>query len=545
MHPKFKILSSDKIPEYWIYIIPSIFILIAGLTFWDYGITWDEYVQNIYGNYTLNYYLSGGRDSSAVTYRNLSYYGPFFETITAMCIKIFPNYPYEVRHAVIALCSAVTLLITGLYSKEFKKKSVIIFAPLILLLMPRFYGHSFNNSKDIPFACFFICSIYSIIKLIAYRKFSWKQIITCSLLIGITLSIRIGGILLYFFLISGILINYILLYTGTGRSKIIKKIKKTLLCKTSIVLFSVIIGSWLIMVLFWPAAHKHPFTHPVNAFNIARKFPQEYPVRFGGKIILNTKLPFYYLLQYFIMTTPLFILVMIPVGIYSIFSKYLLSKKKKLIIPAIMLLLWFCFPITYVTITHPPLYDGLRHFLFLLPAAAILAALGIDEILSGIKNKRLQGLVYSCFILLTFLPLKDMILLHPYQMTYFNEAFGGVKQCWKKYETDYWTSSYKEAVEWVNKYASNYPSEKFTVLVAASSNNFICAEYYAADNVKLFRVWTGEEKLPENFLFFIGTTRDNMHLAFPYLPVVRIIGREGATFTVIKANCRIPQTKQK
>jgi hypothetical protein len=38
------------------------------------------------------------------------------------------------------------------------------------------------------------------------------------------------------------------------------------------------------------------------------------------------------------------------------------------------------FPLAYTMLTRPPAYNGLRHFTFILPPLAVLAALGLDAL---------------------------------------------------------------------------------------------------------------------------------------------------------------------
>src|SRR5262245_40941074 len=67
-------------------------------TFHDYGVSWDERVQNTYGLHLLSYYLTGFRDQSAFHYINLRYYGGAFDLIAAVINTISPFGEYETRH---------------------------------------------------------------------------------------------------------------------------------------------------------------------------------------------------------------------------------------------------------------------------------------------------------------------------------------------------------------------------------------------------------------------------------------------------------------
>ena len=520
--------------KYFIWFIVSLLLIVILFSFTSYGITWDEYVQNNYGNYVLNYYLSGFKDLRALNYRNLIFYGPGFELFASIFTRFFPKYPFEVRHLIIALSGLLTVIAVWYYTKQMKGVILQVLAPVILIMLPRFYGHMFNNSKDIPFACLFALSMVAIAHLLSKEKLTWINVLFCGFAIGITLSIRIGGLLLYVFLIVTLILRYTAMFIIERQSASHSCFKREIV-DTVVKLCSIIFLSWFIMVILWPAALLHPFSHPIDSFMVAKKFPQFYPVRFNGRLILNNKLPFYYLHKYFLITTPVFILLMLPFGIINLIKKCF-SKEIKDITTSILLLLWLFFPVLYVTVANPPLYDGIRHFMFLFPAIAIISAVGIEHLLSYIKNIRLYLYLLILGFILILLPLKDMIKLHPYQMTYFNAISGGVNANYKKYETDYWTASYKEAIEWINRWAEKNTEKKIVVIVAASSNNFLCAKYYASPQLKLYRVWTGKEFIPNQFFFFVGTTRDNMDSAFSYLPVIHRIGRDKAYFSVIKVN---------
>ena len=45
--------------------------------------------------------------------------------------------------------------------------------------------------------------------------------------------------------------------------------------------------------------------------------------------------------------------------------------------------------------------------------------------------------------------LYSMISMHPYQYSYFNPLFGGIKKAYGNFETDYWMLSVKEASNWL------------------------------------------------------------------------------------------------
>ena len=64
-------------------LVLAVLALLIFATFADYGVSWDEQVQNTYGLHLLSYYLPAFQDQSAFHYINLRYYGGAFDLIAA------------------------------------------------------------------------------------------------------------------------------------------------------------------------------------------------------------------------------------------------------------------------------------------------------------------------------------------------------------------------------------------------------------------------------------------------------------------------------
>ena len=101
------------------------------------------------------------------------------------------------------------------------------------------------------------------------------------------------------------------------------------------------------------------------------------------------------------------------------------------------------------------MYDGIRHFLVVLPPLAILIGFTIWQIglfwqKSAWKNYLFK--VYFVLILAGYLQiLFTDIQLHPYQIVYFNQLTGGIKGAYYQFDLDYWGQSLKEAAQWINQ----------------------------------------------------------------------------------------------
>jgi hypothetical protein len=142
-------------------------LLLIGLSFGT-GINADDKFQVDYSQKLVNYYGTFGQDSSAlkVPDGNMHLYGGFFEVVTGFANKGLGFQPgslayHHVRHLSSAILGWVAMLCVGLMAIRLAGWRAGIFAFLIILCSPRFFGDSLMNPKDIPFAAGYIMAIYN------------------------------------------------------------------------------------------------------------------------------------------------------------------------------------------------------------------------------------------------------------------------------------------------------------------------------------------------------------------------------------------------
>ena len=509
-------------------------LVLALFTYDEFGITWDESVQSHYGELVLDYFQSGLTDVRCNNFLNLKFYGPMFELACAMAYQWTPEIKFEIRHLCIAITGLLTLPALIKFSQLFRDPLVPIFAPLALTMLPRFIGHSFNNSKDIPFACFFVWAMYSIARLITGTDRSSRQWLYCGIAIGLALGIRIGGIILYvFFLLS-------LAFIGLANLTEYKTLKFS---RTAWIWLNgaafVFILSWMVMVILWPWAHQNLVVNPLKAFMESANFQFQRSLVFEGERVLSTELPWYYLFKYLLITIPSALLVFTVLGVILSIRIQIKRFHSSEAVVSFITQIWLFVPLVYFVIQRPNIYDGMRHFLFILPAVAVFIGVASANIYRILKAY-VPSQVSFCLILFSILlPAKDIVALHPYQMTYFNSLAGGLEQASRDYETDYWLSSYKEAAQWIVQHTAATGANRTQVLLAANNNSRVCADYYLSEgkNIQSHTIFKSgiPGRLPDKFDYYIATTRYGLNGNFPDTPVIHTIGRDNAIFTVIKS----------
>ena len=513
----------------WLVVV--LFAVVALATFRDYGVTWDEQVQAEYGELVLDYFGSGFRDQSCNEYKNLFLYGPVFESACAIVYGVLGRAKYEVRHLLIGVCAVLTVLGVYLMGRRWPQRYTGVFAAVLLLMLPRFYGHAFNNSKDIPFACAFVWAMYAMTRLLSARGLAWPAFLWCGGAVGLALAVRAGGFLLFAFLAFGALLVGAQ-WLGARRREVGAATWRAFGRRAAGLVFA----AWLVMVVFWPWMHQNPVWRPIQAFLEMTRFSSSYPVLFAGETIESSALPRRYLLQYLLITTPPVVALFFVAGLGALLCFRRPDFRSPAGVPVAMTLLWFFFPIVYVAAKRPNIYDGVRHFLFILPALALIAGAGAAFVQDRLRLLLGRPAIATIVVLgLALVPVKELAALHPYQSTYFNVLAGGLAGASGRYETDYWAASYKEAAEWVNEQPSTRPDGKIVLLLAANANSRVCAEHYLAPNVETHLIWTGKESIPRDFDYLLATSRYGVDgLFFPSLPRAHVIGRQGATFCVVK-----------
>ncbi len=503
-------------------------IVTGALSVGDYGLPWDDTVQARYGELSLQYFTSGFEDSSCNDYLNLRYYGPLFEMVMAAAYASVPAWRIEIRHAGIAIAAFLTLVGVALYARSFHDPLMPLFSLLALITMPRFFGHAFNNSKDIPFACFFVWSMVALVYFYRANMPVYRRACLCGFAFGLAMSIRVGGVMIpVLFVVTG------LMYLVGNRREIDNA---TYVRRWLLSLCVVCSLAWTVMVTFWPWAHESPILNPWRSLKMSADFAATHEVLFEGRRLASTSLPRYYIPKYLMITVPVSHIILAVVGmIAAITAARGVTRRHKhgdqyVHIPT---LLWITVPLLYAVSMKPNVYDGMRHFLFLLPATAVLTATGAVWILRRCKRGRLRHVVRVGLIALLLAPAVDLVRLHPYQSTYFNCLAGGLGSASEDYETDYWITSYKEAAEWVNAELSGSGG---TILLAANQNSRACAEAFLEPNIISHAMFkTGiSGRLPAGIDYYVATTRYQLNANFPDAPVVHTIGRDKAVFTVIK-----------
>jgi hypothetical protein len=512
------------------------FVLVV-LTYRDYGITWDEGMQSRYGEQAVEYFRRGFVEPEKMNRSVIRYCGPLFELIPALVYQVGDFARYETRHLVLALIALLIIPGLALYARLSGDSWIPVYAVIALMMMPRFYGHMFNNSKDVPFALTAVWFMWATGRMMVEADLRWRRFILLGVTLGLVLCARPGGLPL----VAGIALGGVVIAVVQRRPRL-PRLHDPLPMRASATLgLKVLVAlliAWALMVAPWPWAHGHVLTHPIKAMRAAADFPVLVDMRFEGQTIRSDHLPARYLPEYLLITVPPSLLALAAVGLACAVRRQVAEFRRPRSLFYGLTEVWLFGPIVAFVILRPRAYDGMRHFLFILPALAVLAGVGAAGVVALARRWRLKLVAWIVVGAALLAPLVSMVRLHPYQSTYFNFLVGGVSGAQGRYETDYWVASYREAMLWINAQAERRPGQRCHVLIGGNPSLGEAASYYAADNVTT--AFTGTPpytaELPADADYYLATTRFGAAYLYPDSPIVHTVGRRDAVFTVIKAH---------
>src|SRR5438094_10113688 len=222
--------------------------LVAGLTFRDYGLGWDDYTHAEYADLLLRMYGSGFKDTGALSFANLYMYGGGFDMVAAMLHKVIPLELFETRRLVGAIVGVIGLAVTWRLGRRVGGPLAGLATLLLLALCPIFYGHMFMNPKDAPFAVAMVILMMGLVRLTEeYPQPSARTILIVGLGAGLSIGSRIlGGLALLY-----AVIGFIPLFLEELRTEGVRESARRFAHVVYILLPGLVLG-YLVMGLIWP-----------------------------------------------------------------------------------------------------------------------------------------------------------------------------------------------------------------------------------------------------------------------------------------------------
>ena len=418
--------------------------LVAGLTFRDYGLGWDDYTHAEYADLLLRMYGSGFKDTGALSFANLYMYGGGFDMAAALLHKVIPLELFETRRLLGAVVGVIGLAVTWRLARRVGGPLAGIATLLLLALCPTFYGHMFMNPKDAPFAVSMVILILGLVRLAEeYPSPSPRTILIVGLGAGLSIGCRVLGGLALIYAVVGFVPLLIEEYRTQGAREAAHRFAHVVY-----VLLPGLVFGYLLMGLVWPWSIMEP-GHPFQALTyFSHFFEKPWKEMFDGALVSVPDMPWSYLPTLFALQLPEVLLALLFAGIVGTFmslSRADVPARRKTIL--LMLTLAATLPLVIAMVKRPALYNGIRHFVFVIPPMTVLAGVAFGWGMNWLKENRRswQPAALAVFAFGLLLPLSEMFRLHPYEYTHFNHIAGTVRTADNFFMLDYWGLALKQA----------------------------------------------------------------------------------------------------
>ena len=418
--------------------------IIAGLTFRDYGLGWDDYTHAEYADLLLRMYGSGFKDTGALSFANLYMYGGGFDMAAALLHKVIPLELFETRRLLGAIVGVIGLAVTWRLGRRVGGPLAGLAALLLLVLCPTFYGHMFMNPKDAPFAVAMVILMLGLVRLAEeYPEPSPRTILIVGLGAGLSIGSRILGGLALVYALAG----FVPLFVEEIRTHSARHAAQRFLHVVYVLMPGLILG-YLVMGLIWPWSIMEP-DNPFQALTyFSHFFEKPWKEMFDGALVSVPDMPWSYLPTLFALQLPevlLGLLIAGVVGTLMLLPRHDVAARRKTIL--LMLTAAATLPLLIAMVKRPALYNGIRHFIFVIPPMAVLAGTAFAWTMNwlGETRRSWQPAAVALFAFGLLLPLAEMIRLHPYQYTHFNYIAGTVRAADDRFMLDYWGLALKQA----------------------------------------------------------------------------------------------------
>ena len=527
-----------KILEKPIIILITVNILIGLFIFRDFGLTWDEPYFYSYGDalgyaYSPKEWFSGNFD----LYNSYGASGDDHKTRGPAYLFLARNFVSAVEalssdsasawHLVNFLFFQLGVYFLYRLSKRWMSKPAAFFASAFFAYQPLLWGHAFINPKDPPFLTFFLaamCFGFEMVDVLSQNtKGATKKILAASFFLGIATSIRVIGPL------AGLLVFAYFLS------------KRELVRNSSAWRSLILYGFAALAVMFatWPYLWDDPLWNFIDVFRFMSDNPTHLNVLFAGNVYNAGELPRRYLPFMLVstLTEPTWVLFVIGFvhGYWTLIKKRLADHEayRSQIVSLTLAFSPALILGAYVLIRQPAMYDGIRHFLFILPSIFIFIGFGFQFILDQIKLPVMsRGWLFTGIGILLILPGPIGITkLHPYEYTYYNSFVGGTDGVFRNYETEYWLTCYKDAMEQLKD------------TIESPINLFVfrepyVASYYVNADISMYSLRKQRDmmQLGDYILISTRTNEDEELYQYEDAPIFLEVKKNNALFCVVKQN---------
>lgn len=447
--------------------------LVSGVaTLHHYGLAWDEGLGNLFfGERYLHYfltfqqkYLDFQADLAGLAgkplhlflspYHNTPWeFPPLADTLSAAGMYFFSYSlkwlnPVDGFHLFTVLLASLFLWALYRFAEPRLGKVAAFSAVLLLAAFPRFWADMHFNVKDVPEAVFFGLVIMAFWGW--YSRPRWPSAVGTGLLWGCALAVKANAAFLPAILLAAVL------PLSTDRRTLGAFLTHFRRCWHHYLLMAA--AGLGLYILSWPYLYANPVSGLKQYWG--------YILSQGGR----SGSAFFNLdpIRQAVTTMPEIMLLLAAAGTVLVFRKAWTGK------PTVwrLILLWALVPITRASAPYTVNFDGIRHFLEFVPAACLMAGYAAGQAVdwagrrAGIPGRLAAAGALAVIAAANLIPVH--LAYTPYQYLYYNILTGGLSGARDRFlgsqASDYWASSYRQGMQWLNQNAP--PGSYLQALVA-------------------------------------------------------------------------------
>lgn len=422
-------------------VVPVAFLAASLRNVHDYGETSDEAYDLMIGRFYVEEYPRTGLARIDDFLDDLQQnYGPFWDVIAvrsgdALLRRGWVKDPTTAYHVPVVVASTLLLGTVFLLGASACGPGCGIAAQLALLLMPQFVGHSQNNQKDQPVALFFAVAMLAF--LLARRRWSLRWWLLAGCLAGAAFAVKINAI-------------FALPIAGLWSLPSLLRAPRRLL--PWLLRFGVASAAAAgTVLLLWPRYRVHPVSSLLTTIRAFRDHPFNELVFYMGQHTPAREVPWHFPFVMLGVNTPLVHLLLALVAL-AVLAGLLARRRLDEAEPLLLAALWLFVPIAVQVASRAPRCDGVRHYLYVLPALGLLSGAGAVRLWRWADERSLgpRSVRAVAFALPALLLLQTLVAYHPYQVVFFNRLAGGPSGARERFELDYSGTSLLEASRWID-----------------------------------------------------------------------------------------------
>ncbi|HTX21670.1 MAG TPA: glycosyltransferase family 39 protein [Candidatus Aquilonibacter sp.] len=369
----------------------------------------------------------------------LNNHPPFYATcnygVSSFLVKYFGWQPIPAGHFLNLLTASAGLVVIFLLGRLLFNPVVGLAAEMFMVLFPRFIAHAQFNAKDVPVMVLGTLALWLLN--LADRRGQTRYWILAGLGVAVATTTKLDGL----FVLPIFLIPWL---TKSLRSDhwFPDLLKMEWFLYTSV----------FFIFLLWPEL----WLDPLHLFHSIAAFAGEFrttELPYLGHMYPMNQVPWHYIPVHLIVVTPLLLLAAGVVG--AVWSLRNLFTRRNAFEHG---LLWCWILIPVLPRMWPGIirYDGMRHVFLMVPAMAILAGFGVDQLLARWKNHASYKVAPVVLCGMIGWSGWQIVQCHPYEGFYLNEAVRAVipgPKLVDYFDFKGWGSVYTDGVKWVNAHA--------------------------------------------------------------------------------------------